>query len=149
MGTGQGPAAQLGVPAEQPRGHAGDIGRPLHVAQLPAVEVAPGGSGRPAEEDVARGLHAALARDHPVPFVIVSVVREVALQDGRHGFLDLQEERVVGIAPEEQHDEAAGPHASDADDLAGRVGEPEAIQQEAAFLGEGAAVLGEDLVDLP
>lgn len=149
MGAGQGAAAQRGVPSEQARGHGGDVGGPLHVAQLAAVEVPPRRSGRPAEEDVARGLHEPLARYHPVPLVIMRVGRQVVLQDGRHGFLDLQEERVVGVASEEQHDVAAGSDAPDADHLAGGVGEPEAVQQEAALLGEGAAVLPEDLVDGP
>ncbi|CAM5494780.1 Enterobactin exporter EntS [Streptomyces avidinii] len=48
MGAGEGPAAERGVLAEHARAHGVDFGRPLHVAQLAAVEVPPGGSGGPA-----------------------------------------------------------------------------------------------------
>ena len=54
--------------------------------------------------------------------------------------LGLQEQRVLAVAAEQQHDPGAGADAADADDLAGRVHVLEALEQLAPVGRQGAAV---------
>ena len=54
--------------------------------------------------------------------------------------LELQEQRILVVAAEQQHDPGARADAADADDLAGRVHVAEALQQLAAIAGKGRAV---------
>ena len=53
----------------------------------------------------------------------------VALEDGRPRLLDLEEQRVVLVTPEQQHDQAAGADAADADDLVRDVDHAEPLEQ--------------------
>src|SRR5207247_7363767 len=86
------------------------------VLQLAHVEIA---RGRlvlgPAEEDVARRLHHALALDHAAALV-TTTFRAEPLAHGFAGLLDLQEQRRA-VAGQEQPDPAEPAHAADADHL--------------------------------
>ena len=77
------------------------------------------------------------------PWFAYSLVAEVRLEHRRLRLLDLQEERVVVVAAEQQHDPAPRADAADADDLAGEVDDPELLEQvrggrSAASRGTGA-----------
>ena len=94
------------VERERRRDHGLDEGRTLHVAQLAPVEVAIGlGALRPAEEDVARGLHHSLALHHALAGMAVAALRQVVFENRRGRLLDLQEQRVVLVSTLQQHDE--------------------------------------------
>ena len=105
-----------------------DLGRTLAVPELTDVEVARRAvepvRPLPAEQDVARRLHQALALDDPLPVVLVPARAEVRLEDRGLGLLDLHQQRVVVVAAEQQDDPRPGADAADADDLAGDVDEP-------------------------
>src|SRR5205823_5612840 len=86
----------------------------------------------PAEEDVARGLHQALAGDDALSAIAVFALADELLQHGGLCFLDLQEQRVLIVAAEEERDPGARADAADADDLSRQVDEPELFEQVAA-----------------
>ena len=94
------------------------------------------GCSLPAEQDVARRLHQALALDDPLAVVAVPAGAEVRLEHRGLGLLDLQQERVVVVAAEHQHDPRPGPDAAHADDLAGDVDEPVALDEDPAIVRE-------------
>src|SRR3954462_2244681 len=108
MGPCQGFAAEGGIDREVGWRHPLDFRRGLAVPQLPHVEAAllvVDASGRhPAEEDVARRLHQPLPLDHPAAVVAVGARAGVGLQHRRLRFLRLQEEWIVGVFAEQQHD---------------------------------------------
>jgi hypothetical protein len=67
----------------------------------------------------------------------MAVVAELArveerLEDRRLGLLDLEDERIVIVASEEQRDPAAGADRADTDGLAGQVDVAKAVEQTAA-----------------
>ena len=64
-----------------------------------AVEAA---AAVPAEEDVARRLHDALARHDAVAGALVLRAAEVGLEDRRRRLLELQDQRVLLVAAEEE-----------------------------------------------
>ena len=59
----------------------------------------------------------------------VAAIGQVCLQHRGGCLLDLQEQRVVRVAAQQQDDERPGPDTADADDLAGPVHDLEALQQ--------------------
>src|SRR5215207_7687669 len=71
--TGQRPAAELSIEDQFVGRHALDVSRALHVPELAPVEVASFRAAKPAEEDVARGLHQPLAGHDAVPVLLVGV----------------------------------------------------------------------------
>ena len=75
----------------------------------------------PAQEDVGRRLHQALPGHHPLAMVGVCARAQEPLEHRRLRLLDLQEQRVVVVAAEQQHDVAAGADAAHAHDLVGHV----------------------------
>ena len=103
--TRQRASAQRGVVDETRGPHPEQIDTPLHVSQLPHVEV--GGVGvRPAEKDVAHRLHRALTDDDALAAVLVLAAADVRLEHGLPRFLHLQEQRVERTPPFEQDDGA-------------------------------------------
>jgi len=73
-------------------------------------------------------------------------LRGELLQHGGVGLLDLQEQRRAALI-EQQHDPGRGPHASDADDLAGEMCDAVLVEQVPAVRLERAAVGAQDLVE--
>ena len=73
--------------------------------------------------------------------------RDEVGEHGRLRLLDLQEQRVVAAAAEQEHDPDARADAADADDLARHVDEAEALEQRAALARQRAAVVVEDRAD--
>ncbi len=69
---------------------------------------------------------------HSFAVVVELALRQVGLEHGRHGLLDLEEERVVLIAAHHQRHVAARSDAPDADDLVRPVDELIAIEQATA-----------------
>src|SRR5512133_404566 len=118
MGSDQGPAADAVVEAEVDRGHRLDLGRALHVAELPPVVVTAAVFPRgPAQEDVADGLHHPLPGDHALAVLGEAAFGQRALQDRGGRLLDLQEQRVVLVATLEQDDVGPGTGAAHPDTL--------------------------------
>ena len=99
----------------------------------------------PAEHDVARGLHQALAFDDALPGVGEPTRAQVRLEHGRPGLLELEEQRVLVIVAEHEQDPRARADAADADHLARRVCVVEALEQVAAVVGQGATVGADDV----
>ena len=146
------PAAHLPVDLERPRVHGVDIGRGLPVPQLahvvvvlPAVDALL--DALPAEEDVAGGLHQPLPLDHALTVVRELALGEVGLEDRRLGFLDLQEERVVVVAADQEGYPRARADAADPDDLAGQLDEAVLREQVAPVAGQGCLVGTHDTRD--
>src|SRR5215204_3647545 len=77
MRTGKRPAAEARIKDQLFGRHALYLRRALHVSQLTPVVVAARFATKPAEEDVAGGLHQALAGHHAVSPVVVDALREV------------------------------------------------------------------------
>lgn len=96
VGVGQGTSADSCISGEGTFVIVLEVRRDLHVAQLAHVEVAAAGAGGPAEEEVAGGLHQALALDHPLAFVAGAQLGfDVVGEHRAVGFLELQEERLL------------------------------------------------------
>jgi len=74
-------------------------------------------------------------------------VAEERLEHGRLGLLGLQQERVLVVASEQEHDPRARPDAAHADHLAGRMDVPEALQQAATVAGQRPPVRADHAVD--
>ena len=82
------------------------------------------------------GLEAALPGHDAGPVGRLAAGRKESLQDRRLGLLDLEEERVVVVAAEQERGERAEPDAPDADDLQGSVDELVAVEEHAAVLAD-------------
>src|SRR5207247_10751197 len=99
---------------------------------LPHVELAlrPARAGHadPAEEDFAGGLHQPLSLDHALPVVCEAALAGERLEDRRQGLLDLQEQGILLVASEQEHDTGTHADAPDADDLTGDVDVSIALQ---------------------
>ena len=102
----------------------------------------------PAEEDVARRLHQALPEHDPLAVIRVLALAEIGLEDRGSCLLDLEEERIARIPPDEEHDPAARPDAADADDLAGDVDPVELLEDVAPVGEQRPPVLAEEVVEL-
>ena len=74
------------------------------------------------------------------PWLANVALAQERLQHRRFGLLELQEERVVAVAAEQQHDEGAGADAADTDDLASRMDVAVALQQLAPVARQRPAV---------
>ena len=128
------------------RSHPLDLDRALPVAQLADVEVAllavDPGDALPAEEDVAGRLHQPLARRPPArPGCRTRRVPTCGSSTDGLGLLGLEEQRVVVVPAEQQHDPAPGADAADADHLAGDVDEPVLLEQRAPVGGRVSPVV--------
>src|SRR5215217_185932 len=145
---GQRPAAQRCIEGQFIGRHALDVSRALHVLQLAPVEVASCRAAKPAEEDVARGLHQPLAGHDAVSVVLVGAGLDVALQYRGTGLLDLEEQGVILVAPFEQYYVSPGAHTSDPYDLPRRVHKAVPVEQVATIFLQGALVALQNGVDL-
>src|SRR5512139_1177295 len=99
MGAGERPAAELRVERHRLGSHPLDHRRSLAIPELTDVEVTvlaiwPFRS-HPAEEDVAGGLHQALAFDHPPTLMLELTCPGERLQHRALCFLRLEEQRVL------------------------------------------------------
>ena len=119
--------------------HQLDEGGALRVPELADVEVAldvvDAFDADEAEHDVARGLGQALALDDALAVVCELALAEERLEHRRLRLLELEEERVVVVAAEQQHDARPRADAADADDLARGVDVAVALEQAAAVAG--------------
>src|SRR5262249_51957349 len=145
------PAAKACVALQKGRGHRLDGGGALLIPELPDVEVA-GGAGnalvtKPPEENVACGLHQALPLDHPLSVVRERALRQVWLEDRGFSLFCLEEERIVPVAAEHQHDPRPGSDASDPDDLVCRVDVAEPLQQPPPISRKRATIVAEQVSD--
>src|SRR5262249_57961453 len=94
----------------------------------------------PAEHQAARGLHQALSLDDALAVVCELALAEEGLEHRCLVFLELQHERVVVVAADEERDPRPRADAADAYDLARGVHEPEPLEQMATVALETAAV---------
>src|SRR6266540_1028732 len=124
MGTCECPAAGSGIRSEASWQDRLDVDRGLPVPELaevevvrPAVELFVGVN--PAQEDVARGLHHALAHRDSLPVCGERASPEQWFEHRRLRLLDLEKERVAVVATEEQHQPGACSDTPDADDFSG------------------------------
>ncbi len=95
---------------------------------------------RPAQEDVAGGLHQPLPHDDSLALVLVDAPARVRCEHRRTRLLHLQEEGMAFGGGEETH-QAAGADAADADDLHREVFQAVAIEQHAAIVGQRQAIV--------
>ncbi len=77
----------------------------------------------------------------------VAAATDEALQHRGLRLLGLQEQRIVGVAPGEQHDPGARAHAADADDLAGESPEPVQVEERLAVVRQAGAVAAQRRLD--
>ena len=94
-----------------------------------AVDVA---GAQPAEHDVRGALRQALALDDALTVVVELARAEERLEHRRLGLLELQEQRIAVVAPEQEHDPGARSDAADTDHLARGVHVAEALEQVSA-----------------
>src|SRR5260370_184747 len=81
----------------------------LQLAHVVIAAEAVGALGAlPTEEDVAAGLHQALAGDHAGPVVAVRALLGKALQDWRLRLLGLQEQHICIACPVQEEDPGPG-----------------------------------------
>jgi hypothetical protein len=115
---------------------------------LPPVQVPVGlGTFRPAQEGVGRRLHQPLTLNHAFARLSVAALGQVVFENGGSGFLELQEQRVTGIAALEQDDECPCADTADTDDLAGHVDHLEAFQESPAVVLQRGSVGAELFVN--
>src|SRR5260370_10462162 len=88
----------------------------------------------PAQEDVAGGLHQALAGDDAVAVVAQPAATRKRLQNGSLRFLDLQEQGILGVSRIQEQNKAARADAANSHYLAGKIHETVPFQQGAAIL---------------
>ena len=142
----------MGVHQQPALVHRSDVRRGLPVPELADVEVAchpvQPRNPVPAEHDVARRLHQALALDDPLAAVRELAASEERLEHRALCLLQLQEQRVLVIPAEQQRDPGARADAADADDLAGEVDEAVTLEQPAAVASERAAIGADGIVQL-
>ncbi len=145
MGAREDPAADLRVHAHRAGRHRVELGGSLLIPELAHVEVAllrvRADGGEPAEHDVAARLGQALPLDHPLSLVRELGRRGVWLEHGRLRLLDLEEERVLLVAADEQGDPGAGADAADTDHLVRRVDEAVLVVEVAVLTVQRLAVL--------
>jgi hypothetical protein len=98
---------------------------------------------QPPEEHVAGRLHQLLALDDATALVHGPAATGVRLEHGRLGLLDLQEERVGGVAAEQQRDPGARAHATHADHLVRDVDKPVGAQEVAPVVLQGLLVVAQ------
>src|SRR3954452_13351403 len=130
----QRPAAELTVGGGDRRAHALDVRRDLPVPELAAVEVALPAvetfvDPHPAEHDVARGLHQALALHDALTLVLVAARAGERLEHRGLRLLELEEQRILIVTAQEQDDPRPRANAAHTDDLAGEVPVPERLRQ--------------------
>src|SRR3954467_6796410 len=91
----------------------------------------PGGvdASGPAKEDVAGGLHHALALYDALTVLLEAALGQVLLEHRGCRFLDLQEQRVLVVAALQQDDEGAGSYTSDTYHLPCHVDDLEAFEE--------------------
>ena len=95
---------------------------------------------RPAEKNVARGLHHPLTLDHaPALRALIGKLRRQPLEDRALRLLDLQEERLA-VAVEEQPDDTDRADGADAHGLESDVGQSIAIEQNRPVRSERFAI---------
>jgi len=141
MGAGERASADAGVAGQRDGVERRGIGRELHVAQLPHVELPSGGPLDPAEEDVRGRLHELLPHHHPLARLAERRGRGVLLEDAGHRLLRLHDDEVALVAALHEQDEGQQPHAADADDLVAHVDDVVAAEQLLAVAGKGGLVL--------
>ena len=95
MGAGQHPAAILGIDVHRGRVVHLDHRLDLHIVQLADVEVAAAAAVGPSQEQIAGGLHQALADDHALAVIVVRRLSQIGFQHRGRRFLHLQEQRIV------------------------------------------------------
>ena len=121
-----------------------DLDRALSVPELAPVEVPRAAvhshRRQPSEEDVAGRLHQPLAAHHALAVVLVAARARVWLQDRVVRLLELEEQRVVVVATDQEHDPGAGAYAAHPDDLASHVNEPVAVDELPPVVLEGLSV---------
>src|SRR5256885_13418898 len=128
MRTCECPAARVRVEHQSAWQDGFEVDRDLPVPELADVEVASlvveaAISPHPTEKDVARGLHQPLPLDDALAVMAELALPEVLLKHGNLRLLDLEEQRVVVVAAEQQDDPRSRPDAADADDLPRDVAE--------------------------
>ena len=101
----------------------------------------------PAEENIGVRLHQALAGYDAPAGVLVLALPDKSLEHGWLRLLDLQEQGIVEVDAEEEHDPGASADAAHPDDLAGHVDEAELLEQMAAVGLQSAPVGAEQSVD--
>src|SRR3712207_5739581 len=136
VGPREAPGAHLAVELQTRGPQLLDGQRALPVAQLSEVEVpfdaVDAGRALPAEEDVTRLLHQALACHHPLPLIRVPALADVVGVHRSRCLLDLEQEGVVVVPPDEEDDPAARTDTADPHHLPGHVHEGVALEQRAA-----------------
>jgi len=144
VGPSEGRPGQLTEPAHADGLHVFGDGNPLPVPELANVEVAGASvdvrNALPTKENVAGGLHEPLTLDDAASVVLVGGAPEVRLEHRRLGFLDLEDEWVVGAAAVQQRDPTTGPDAADPHHLARRVRQREPFEEMADVVGEARPV---------
>src|SRR6266852_925490 len=134
MRTCECPAACSGIRSEASWQDRLDVDRGLPVPELADVEVVRAAVElflrvNPAEEDVARGLHQALTHHDSLPVCRERTSPEQWFEHRWLRLLDLEKERVSGVATEEQHHPGACSDTPDADDFSGEIGVAETLNQ--------------------
>ena len=140
MTARQCPGAEFTPCRELVARHRVDDRTALLVLELADVDVPTSIADGPAEEDVARCLEATLARDDPLAVALVLAPAEKPLVHGRLGLFDLEEQRIVARATNEEGHEGSEPDTPDADDLEGEVDEPIPIEQDAPVFLQRLAI---------
>src|SRR5271165_1993947 len=100
----------------------------------------------PAQEDVGGRLHQPLTRDHALAVVRVGTGPEETFEHRRLCLLDLQEQRIIMVPAEQQHDVAAGADAAHAHHLVRRV-DVAVLLEGVVMTPQGAPVRAEQLLD--
>ena len=86
---------------------------------------------QPAQQDIAAGLHQPLALHNSLGGVGVAARAKIALQHRRFGFLDLHQQGIIVIAPQQQYHPRSGADAAHADYLPGPSDKAESADEHA------------------
>ena len=101
---------------------------------------------RPAQKDVARGLHESLTLDHPLAVVVVFTGRKKGLENRGTGFLDLKEQRIIPCGADQHRRQAPGSNAAYATYPQRQVDQLVTVEKDPSTRGKRPSVLDEALV---
>src|SRR6516162_10236342 len=144
VGAGQRPRTRLGVLTHDTRRVHLDEHLDLHVPELPHIKMTAQLTFRPAEEEIAGGLHEPTTSHDALAVVGVGALTRITFQDRTACLLDLEEKRIV-LTRHQERDRAPRANAADSDHLDRNVKELELIQEPTPIFLEGFPVASKGL----
>src|SRR6516162_11019850 len=146
MGTSERPAASLRIDIQHFGVESLHERLDLGVVELPHIEMATIGAGRPSEENIGGGLHQSLPHHDALSVMTVSAPPGVRFEHRLRCLLELQKQRIVPLG-HHQCNPAPASDAADADNLDRDIHEPVTVDKNAPVFVQRFPVALEKLIE--